>query len=388
MRKFPIANGRGIGSPGLRSTDEGVHQVTRRVLAAACAAATIVALAPSVAVAATHTVFAGGDGVVKNAPRQFSPNAFLRKTITIHVGDTVRWRFRGFHTVTVPARGKQPPAFAIPGQSKVTGVLDPAGVPFWFNNVLPTLGVNRKAAAPTKSTTYNGTSFRKLRPAGRQEPAVPAEVHEGRKLRLLLLGAPRHGGSRLGRELEAGQGPAHRRSRPRAQGPALHDQRVLPQCDQREGRPDAAVHDGRREHDRDPHDHARPAEPCPGAVRDQHGAINPEAAYPSDPPPAFPPYTGRNHGNGFFNLGLHDNDPATPPAQIGPTGAVTFAAAGTFQLEVPRARRHGRHGDRHSVAIAAATACGASRGRPWPAPGTSSSRAPASAPVSRRPIAA
>ncbi len=43
-------------------------------------------------------------------------------------------------------------------------------------------------------------------------------------------------------------------------------------------------------------------------------------------------------------------------------------------------------GDRHSVAlIAAATACGASRGRPWPAPGTTSSRAPGSAPARRRP---
>jgi plastocyanin len=66
---------------------------------------------------------------------------------------------------------------------------------------------------------------------------------------------------------------------------------------------------------------------------DQQGNINPEAAYPSDPPPAFPPYTGANHGNGFFNLGLHDNDSATPPTVAGPTGAVTFAAPGTFQLK-------------------------------------------------------
>lgn len=41
------------------------------------------------------------------------------------------------------------------------------------------------------------------------------------------------------------------------------------------------------------------------------GVINPVAAYPSDPPNAFPPWLGVNHGNGFLNAGLHDNDPAT-----------------------------------------------------------------------------
>jgi plastocyanin len=64
---------------------------------------------------------------------------------------------------------------------------------------------------------------------------------------------------------------------------------------------------------------------------DNRGNVNPEAAYPSDPPTAFPPYTGANHGVGFLNAGLHDNDSAT--TTIPNTGAVTFAAAGTFQLK-------------------------------------------------------
>jgi plastocyanin len=135
--------------------------VTRRVLAAAVTAAAITALAPSAAGAATHTVFVGGDGVVRSAPAQFSPNAFLRKTVTIHAGDTVRWRFRGFHTVTFPVRGKQPPPFAVPSPTtKVSGVLDPAGQPFWFNGVLPTLSVNPQVAAPSQGTTYTGSRFR------------------------------------------------------------------------------------------------------------------------------------------------------------------------------------------------------------------------------------
>jgi plastocyanin len=66
---------------------------------------------------------------------------------------------------------------------------------------------------------------------------------------------------------------------------------------------------------------------------DNQGNVNPEAAYPSDPPNAFPPYAGTNHGVGFLNAGLHDNDAATPAAQVPPNGAIQFNAAGTFQLK-------------------------------------------------------
>jgi plastocyanin len=64
---------------------------------------------------------------------------------------------------------------------------------------------------------------------------------------------------------------------------------------------------------------------------DNRGNVNPEAAYPSDPPNAFPPYNPTLHGVGFLNAGLHDNDAAT--TTIPNTGAVTFGAAGTFQLK-------------------------------------------------------
>jgi plastocyanin len=337
--------------------------VTRRILAAACLAAAIAVLAPSAAGAATRTVFVGGDGVVKNAPAQFSPNAFLRKTITIHVGDTVRWRFRGFHTVTVPARGKQPPAFAIPGQSKVTGVLDPAGVPFWFNNVLPTLSVNPKAAAPTKSTTYNGTSFRNSGlPAGRNPQYrlkftkagsfdYYCSVHPGMEGHVKVVSSS-HGipsekanAKAAVQELAAIARQAVRAAAKPAKGPLTVDLGRAPKGQRftidaffpsainvKVGQTVQFTMAGENTNEI----HTITLGPLSRAqvpFVTNTGGINPEAAYPSDPPPAFPPYTGRNHGNGFFNLGLHDNDPATPPAQIGPNGAVTFAAAGTFQLK-------------------------------------------------------
>ena len=54
------------------------------------------------------------------------------------------------------------------------------------------------------------------------------------------------------------------------------------------------------------------------------------AIYPSEPPPAgIPSYDGTNHGNGFYNSGILDVDPASPlPAST----KVTFSGPGTFSL--------------------------------------------------------
>src|SRR4051794_21909184 len=362
MRKFPIANGRGIGSPGLRSTDEGVHQVTRRVIAAACAATAIVALAPSAAGAATRTVFVGGDGVVQNAPKQFSPNAFLRKTITVHVGDTVRWRFRGFHTVTVPARGKQPPAFAIPGAQKVANVLDPAGRPFWFNGVLPTLSVNPQVAAPTKGTSYTGSSFR--------NPGLPAlpnakpyslrftrtgtvtyycAVHPGMTGRVRVVSSRRRVPSEAQNaraattELNALARQARSAAARPAKGPLTVDLGRAPRGQRftinaffpstinvKAGQTVQFTMAGQNPNEI----HTITLGPLSRQqvpFVDNGGGVTPEAAYPSAPPNAFPPYNPTLHGVGFLNAGLHDNDAAT--TTIPNTGAVTFAAAGTFQLK-------------------------------------------------------
>jgi plastocyanin len=338
--------------------------VTRRVLAAAGAAAALAALAPSAAGAATHTVFVGGDGVARNAPKQFSPNAFLRNTVTIHVGDTVRWRFRGFHTVTVPVRGNQPPPFALASPTaKVSGVLDPAGRPFWFNGVLPTLSVNPRVAAPTRGTTYTGTSFRNSGLPSGNNPQYRlrftragtftyyCSVHPGMRGRVRVVSSRRtvpteaqnaraattelNSLVRQARQAAAapargpltvdlGRAPAGRRFTINAFFPSTINVKV--------GQTVQFTMAGQNPNEI----HTITLGPLSRQqvpFVDNRGNVNPEAAYPSDPPPAFPPYTGANHGNGFFNLGLHDNDPATPAAQIGPTGAVTFAAAGTFQLK-------------------------------------------------------
>jgi plastocyanin len=335
--------------------------VTRRLLAAAGAAAAIAALAPSAAGAATRTVFAGGDGVVRNAPAQFSPNAFLRKTITVHVGDTVRWRFRGFHTVTVPARGKQPPAFAVPGAQKVANVLDPAGRPFWFNGVLPTLSVNPQVAAPTRGTSYTGSSFRNSGLPGGRNPQYRLRftrtgtftyfcaVHPGMTGRVRVVSSRRRVPSEAQNaraattELNAIARQARAAAAKPAKGPLTVDLGRAPRGQRftinaffpsainvRVGQTVQFTMAGQNPNEI----HTITLGPLSRQqvpFVDNRGNVNPEAAYPSDPPNAFPPYNPTLHGVGFLNAGLHDNDAAT--ATIPSTGAVTFAAAGTFQLK-------------------------------------------------------
>lgn len=336
--------------------------MTRRVLAAAAAATAILVLAPSVAGAATRNVFVGGDSVARNAPAQFSPNAFLRNTITVHVGDTVRWRFRGFHTVTVPARGKQPPAFALPTNTLVSGVNDAAGRPFWFNGQLPVLAPNPRAAAPTKGATYNGATFRNsgLPSATSPKPyslrftragtfTYYCAVHPGMRGRVRVVSArrrvPTEAQNRAAATAELNRLVAQARTAAAApaKGPNIVDLGRAPtgrrftinaffpsQISVKAGSAVTFTMAGQNTNEI----HTVTV----GAVtRDQvpfvtsTGIINPVAAYPSDPPNAFPPWIGTNHGNGFLNLGLRDNDAAT--TTIPNAGAIQFNAVGTFQLK-------------------------------------------------------
>ena len=41
----------------------------------------------------------------------------------------------GFHNVDFPPPGGKPLAFAAPNGKTTTGILDEAGVPFWFNGL-------------------------------------------------------------------------------------------------------------------------------------------------------------------------------------------------------------------------------------------------------------
>lgn len=112
--------------------------------------------------AATKVVYAGAAGSGGGVFTQTSPaelNTFSQKTVTIHVGDKVKWIFNGFHTVTFPQRGGGDIPFAIPDPAgvKVTGVTDAANNPFWFNG-LPQFVLNPLGALPQGGKTETGSS--------------------------------------------------------------------------------------------------------------------------------------------------------------------------------------------------------------------------------------
>jgi plastocyanin len=140
----------------------------RRTACAMAAAMVGVVAVPAAALAATKAVFVGPPpSIVKIAPpllptnfvHAYSPdvNAFFRTRTTIHVGDTVSFKFRGFHTVDLPGKAGTPLTPIVPGTTIATGN-DAAGNPFWFSGHLPAVGFNPALLGRTKSTTYNGSA--------------------------------------------------------------------------------------------------------------------------------------------------------------------------------------------------------------------------------------
>jgi plastocyanin len=332
--------------------------VPTRALAVAVAAAALAALTPAVAGAATRNAFAGGDEVVRNAPAQFSPNAFLRRTMTVHWGDTVRWRFRGFHTVTFPARGEDPPAFIAPGPTRVSGVNDAAGQPFWFNGQVPNLVLNPEGATPSAGVNYDGTRLRNSGlPTGNNPRPYRLKftrtgtfdyycvVHPGMEGRVRVVSNSRRvpteqqNSAAATRELnrlvavarrtaredsssaatvEVGRAPRDRRFTLNAFFPAQMSVKVgVPVTFTMSGQNPSEAHTVTF----GPKAYTDSIEPLGPA------GINPLAAYASDPPPTLPPLTPANHGNGFLNTGLLDNDSSTQQPN---RAAVSFGAPGTY----------------------------------------------------------
>jgi len=131
----------------------------RRSFAAVVGAAALALTAPIAAQAATKTVTAGPPrGLAKTLqPLGTDVNDFFPHRVTIRVGDSVSFSEHGFHTVDLPGRQRSIiPVFAPTGQT-ISGVADPAGVPWWFNGQ-PQVGFNAALAKPLwgSSRRYTG----------------------------------------------------------------------------------------------------------------------------------------------------------------------------------------------------------------------------------------
>jgi plastocyanin len=107
-----------------------VHRASKVAFAAAiCTLA-----APVAAQAATKSVFMGTPPSAQKAigdQNQSDANAFFPKTISVNVGDKVKFQPVGFHTVDLVAKGKKPTPLVSPTGQKATET-DAAGNPFWF----------------------------------------------------------------------------------------------------------------------------------------------------------------------------------------------------------------------------------------------------------------
>jgi len=331
---------------------------------AAIAATTLVPAA--VADGATRSVVAGPAGKVKGTPKDGDVNAFYRKTVTVHVGDKVKWAFAGFHTVTFPAKGKKPPPFVgpDPAGTKIAGVNDAAGNPFWFNGQTR-LTLDPLGALPVKGKSYNGSklvSSGAPLAAGRPKPytlkfakkgsyAYYCTIHPGMKgtVKVVAKGKaiPSAKANAKAAKKEYAKDAKRLIADAKFTGPAGNEIRAgndtVPTSIFRFFPASKSVPVGTTVTFSMPAKTAEshtvsfgPADYLKG-IADAFVAPDPEnpdglpvvsplVAFPSDVP-TLPAFDGTSHGNGFLSTGIIDRDAATPSPG---SAQVTFSKAGSY----------------------------------------------------------
>jgi plastocyanin len=327
-------------------------------------------LLPAAASAATKKVEAGpftnsARGALGEAAAD--ANAFFRKTTTIHQGDRVRFEINGFHNVLFPG-GEDPPPLLIPDPSTpVAGVNDAAGTPFWFNGQ-PTVSFNPAVAAPSGGRTYDGSEMRNsgLPPEeGAPEPYTLrfpkrgrynylCSIHSGmtgtvnvvkRSQRIPSARADRRVARKelqshieaagelttgedlnLTNTLQAGndtrRGTAIFKFFPSAPTAKVGDTLTL-QMPARSSEIHTFTFGPLKAAETDPNQYVD--EIAEGFAT----SFDPRAIYPSENPAAgLATFSGAGqHGNGYFNTGIIDSDPASPlPRSM----QVKLGAAGTY----------------------------------------------------------
>lgn len=336
-------------------------------LTVAVAATTCGLLAPATAGAATKTVSAGTPAAAQKSfrPTLSDVNAFFPSTVTVAAGDSVRFLPAGFHTIHFPAKGKGPaPLFAPTGI--VSGAVDAAGAPFWFNGQ-PSLAFN-----PALLTSGFG---KRLSYTGAKD--VQSGLPLGNKPKPMTVRFPKAGTYTYYCDVHPGM-KATVRVRPTAAGvPSVQNDRKRVKKQTADAlktakalaatkpgpsvvRIGAAGKGGVERFAFFPAAATVPVgttvrfEMAPGS-REVHTATfgpgnpetepnsflgqmtkslespapNPAALYPSDLPGTVANLTPTTHGNGFWNTGALDASAATP---IPAANSVRFAQAGTYQV--------------------------------------------------------
>jgi plastocyanin len=316
-------------------------------------------LAPEARAKGTANAYAG-EPDPKALPKQTELNAFYPHTVTINRGQSVRWRFTFLHTVSFLS-GAAPPPLIVSDPARQYGAQnDAAGNPFWWSG----LPVQRFHPIVVQRTTsaYAGRGIRtsgfpprrsfKLRFNKTGTFTYNCLLHPGMKGRVRVVGKGKRVPSARGdartvrRQVAADLRVLKRQIRSGGGGNGVvllgHDRgaatllRMVPSVlrvpvggtvtfrldGPREVHTATFGSDAYRQEVNREFERGTPQAPFP--------AIGPRGLFPSDPPPALPPFDGTNHGNGFLNTGALDPDPASPPPS---EATVQFTRAGSYVYE-------------------------------------------------------
>ena len=276
-------------------------------------------------------------------------NDFFPHEVRIHVGDKVRFVPNGFHTVDLPGRRSRKLPLITPAVQRISGSVDAAGAPFWFNGQAA-LGFNRLllTSAFGKSRNYDGSKavLSGLPLAQRPKPmtvkfnktgtfryfcdihpgmtgiarvvssqsSVPSAAQDQRTVR-------RQAASTLATAKTLARTPPPGNNTVDVGEQAKGNVELLRLHPERPDRPDRNRRDVPDERvDRDPHGDDRPRQSreradSPTSGRSQQVSSRRcstrAAVFPSDPPGALAALTPAFHGNGFWNSGALDKDSTT-----------------------------------------------------------------------------
>lgn len=324
-----------------------------------CTAAVL--LSASAAGAATRTVTMGPPSFGPFEPLQSDPLRFFPSTTTIAAGDRVAFAPRGFHNVSLPAKGEKPKPFVAP-TGKTSSAPDAAGQPFWHAG-RPVLGFAPQMVKLNFGRTFTYTGAKGVNSglplADKPKPMVVkfakpgaylffCELHPGMKGKVVVRAkgakvpsAAKHAARAKGEVAKAladakalqGTKPAAGTIRVGASRGGVEALKMFPSKLEVavgttltfEGSVDAhtatAGPFGKDERDSTTYLNAL-------AKSFESPAFDPRATYPSEPPgSAAAQLTSSLHGNGFWNTGLIS---AVKQSGLPGSGRVTMAQAGTF----------------------------------------------------------
>jgi plastocyanin len=132
-------------------------------------AAALALSAPASAHAKTFTVDVGPPG---RLPAHLDLDGFFPSSLTVHVGDAVRFHIHGFHDVAYVPPRMPPPPFVIPEPGATSGDLrDAAGAPFWFDSA-PGLELNPAVALPAGGGALHRTRYANSGLPSRSKPSA------------------------------------------------------------------------------------------------------------------------------------------------------------------------------------------------------------------------